>query len=131
MHNIIYSALQTPDGTIIESKYRHDYVTHLDKNGKEYMLDGGRDYLRCTIHGDEKLITIYDDSPFEEIRKYVKWGRNYDADMNLLPKTEWVPICELNDSHLEALCSYERAVKWMRLLFIKEKQYRNLDLEKF
>ena len=26
---------------IIRSRHRHDYVTHTDANGKEYMVDGG------------------------------------------------------------------------------------------
>ena len=37
MSELIYNALRTPDGTIIESKSRHDYVTHTDANGKNYI----------------------------------------------------------------------------------------------
>ena len=32
---ILNSRLRTPDGTILESEHRHDYVTHTDANGKE------------------------------------------------------------------------------------------------
>ena len=32
---ILNSRLRTPDGTILESGHRHDYVTHIDANGKE------------------------------------------------------------------------------------------------
>ena len=52
---ILNSRMRTPDGTILESKHRHDYVTHTDANGKEYMLDGGLDYVRCSANGDEEL----------------------------------------------------------------------------
>lgn len=126
---IVYNALQTPDGTIIQSKHRHDYVTYLDKNGKEYMIDGGTDYVRSSANGDEKYITLHATSPIEEIREFFKWGRNYDADNNRLPKTEWVPLKDLNDGHLDALCTGKFSQEFITLLFIREKQYRNLTLE--
>lgn len=34
------------DGEVLVSRYRHDYVT---KEGG-YMIDGGRDYLRSSLH---------------------------------------------------------------------------------
>lgn len=36
----------TEDGEVLVSRYRHDYVT---KEGG-YMIDGGRDYLRSSLH---------------------------------------------------------------------------------
>jgi len=40
MSVILSNRMKTPDETILESINRHDYVTHTDANGKEYMLDG-------------------------------------------------------------------------------------------
>lgn len=36
----------TEDGEVLVSRFRHDYVT---KEGG-YMIDGGRDYLRSSLH---------------------------------------------------------------------------------
>lgn len=39
----IQNAIKCPDGKLLFSKYRHDYVTH-----KEYMVDGGLEYFRSS-----------------------------------------------------------------------------------
>jgi hypothetical protein len=39
------SGIPTDDGEVIVSRYRHDYVT---KDGR--MIDGGRDYVRASMH---------------------------------------------------------------------------------
>ncbi len=59
MDKILRSRMRTPDGTILESKHRHDYVTHLDANGNEYMLDGGLAYVRSSANGDEEMLTVF------------------------------------------------------------------------
>jgi hypothetical protein len=54
------SGIPTDDGEVIVSRYRHDYVT---KDGR--MIDGGRDYVRASLHptvmvtvdGDRFVIT--------------------------------------------------------------------------
>lgn len=126
---IVYNALQTPDGTIIQSKHRHDFVTHDDKNGKKYMIDGGTDYCRRSNNGDEVTISLTVADPIHKIREVFRWGRNYDENMKRLPATEWVLLKDLNDGHLDALCQYGPIADWMKLLFIREKQWRNLTAE--
>jgi hypothetical protein len=39
------AGIPTEDGEVIVSRYRHDYAT---KDGR--MIDGGRDYVRSSIH---------------------------------------------------------------------------------
>lgn len=123
---MIYSGLKTPDGTIIASYHRHDYKTYTDANGKEYMIDGGLDYVRCSAHTDQRHHIVWSDAPFEKVREYFHWGRNYDKDMNLLPETEWVPLAKLTDDHLLALIDGGWGSSVSQGLFNKEKEYRKL-----
>ena len=103
---ILNSRMRTPDGTILESKHRHDYVTHTDANGKEYMLDGGLDYVRCSANGDEHLLTIYTDYPHEVIRLHAKWGTHgKQGDQPL----KYVAIADLNPYHLRAILDTQKA----------------------
>jgi hypothetical protein len=46
----------TDDGEVIVSRFRHDYVT----KGK-YMIDGGRDYTRSSMH-PTVTVTVDEDS---------------------------------------------------------------------
>lgn len=48
------TGLITDDGTVIYSRYRHDYVT--SKNG-ELFIDGGRDYTRFS-DGHHRLVKL-------------------------------------------------------------------------
>jgi hypothetical protein len=97
MRKIVYNALQTPDGTIIESTHRHDYIEYKDKNGKIYVIDGGLDYVRCSSHGDEKLLTKYADQPHEQIRDYAfRTGYGYRL----------TRIKDMDDDHLEGAIEY-------------------------
>lgn len=70
---LLRNRLQSPDGTILESKHRHDYVCHLDKNGKMYFLDGGLDYARCSAHGDENYMQEWSDDPHPEKTETQLW----------------------------------------------------------
>ena len=104
--SILSNRMRTPDGTILESRHRHHYVTHLDANGKEYMLDGGLDYVRRSISGGEQLLTVYHDDPHEVIRDAVTWGtfgKNGDESL------KYVAISDMSTEHLQACLETQKA----------------------
>lgn len=121
--DMIYSAIECPDGHILESLHRHMYVTHTDKtNGKHYMLDGGNDYIRCSINGDEKHIILYSYSPIEQVREKLKRWNNKEK--------KWVLLKDISNDWLEAILkdylndTYQMENKFL-IQYIKEKQFRN------
>ena len=114
---ILSNKMRTPDGTILESLHRHDYVTHTDANGKKYMLDGGCDYVRCSLNGDEEMLTINSDDCHEMIREVVKWG-TYGKDWS--EPLRYVTIACLNPYHLRAILDTQQ--KWMRPALYKVMQ---------
>jgi hypothetical protein len=106
MQEILSNRMRTPDGTVLHSAHRHDYVTHTDANGKEYMLDGGWDYVRRSVNGDEKLLTVWSDDDHEVIREGVTWGTyGKDGDQPL----KYVAIADMDTEHLQACLDTQKA----------------------
>jgi hypothetical protein len=100
MYKIIRNALQTPDGTILESNYRHDYKTHVDTtNGKTYMVDGGLDYIRRNMNGDEKDLSVSLDDGHEVVREEMKWG-TYGKDGN--ETLRFIKLKDMTTDHILA-----------------------------
>lgn len=102
---LIVNRIKTPDGTILTSRHRHDYVTYKDANGLDYMLDGGNEYQRYIIQESAPFenLSLYTDSPFEEIRKeFCRGGRGKDGRQPLT----WVPIANMSNSWLTACIPY-------------------------
>lgn len=127
---IILNQIRTPDGTIIRSMHRHDCVTHVDKNGLMYMVDGGTDYLRRTVHEEAPYeeLSIYEDDPFEVIREnYCRGGRGKDGTQPLT----WVPMSQMSDAWLAACIVYneERGMgdSFANDMYKKEQEYRKLN----
>lgn len=100
-HELVYSALVTPDGTLLESLHRHDFKQHFDKNKKMYFIDGGLDYVRATMNGDEKFIRVYADEEFEKVRLYAyRICRGEDGNRGPFVR---VVLAKLTDVHLESV----------------------------
>jgi len=100
MSTIIRNALRTPDGTIIRSRHRHDYVTHTDANGKEYMVDGGNDYIRRSANGDEEDMVVTTEDSFEVVRQACDWGTyGINGDQPL----RYVTVAEMETAHIESI----------------------------
>lgn len=101
MSNILRNAIITPDGTLLESRHRHDYKAYIDANGEEYMVDGGLDYIRRNINKikpTELLITT--ESPYYLIREYMTWGsygKNGDEPLH------YINLKDMETDHIKAI----------------------------
>jgi hypothetical protein len=99
-YHLIKNAIVTPDGTELRSYQRHDYKTHLDKNGKTYMIDGGLDYSRRSANGDEVDACVYSDAPHSIQRYLLHWGSyGKDGDQPL----KHIKIADMESEHMKAV----------------------------
>ena len=120
--NIIFNANRTPDGTVIVSKHRHDYVTYVDKNGKTYMVDGGLDYQRRSANGDEFSIVIHDDAPHDVQRAAIYWGsRGVNGDQPVTYKL----IKDMETTHIEAVLRECNPMEQIKNCMEKELEFRS------
>lgn len=123
---LVLSRIQTPDGTILTSYHQHDYVTHKDKNGEEYMLDGGNDYQRYFICKEPfKDLSVWSDAPFETIREsFHRGGRGKDGKQPLT----YTPMSKMSNEWLFACIIYneERGMgdSFANKMYKKELDYR-------
>jgi len=120
MNNLIYNAIRTPDGTILESCSVHDFVSHTDANGKFYAVDGGLEYLkRCGYMDYEELsLTLEDD--FSKIRECVRWGTygpKGDQPMR------FIKIKDMSTDHIQNILKGNVGMK-IRSVFKKELEFR-------
>ena len=120
---LIRNALRTPDGTIIESRNRHDYVAHLDQTtNRKYFIAGGFDYVRSSCWGDEEFMTVYSDESHEVIRENLIWGS----------KAGLVRLSEMDTSHIEAcLDTVPNMLEQFREAMVEELDYRLLSEEAY
>lgn len=124
MEKLVANKIRTPDGTILESMHRHDYVTYIDANGKEYMVDGGLDYTRRNIHDDAPYVelSVYATDSHEIIRESFKWGtRGVDGKSPL----KWVLLKDLTTDHIRAILDTQRLPDYMITLFNNELDTRD------
>lgn len=106
---ILYNAIKCPDGTVIESKYRHNFVMHKQEDGREYFVDGGHDYQRIGYSDKEFInLLVTTESPHEKIREVFEWVSCLDAAGNRLPAYVTKNLKDLEDNHIKALVKYTK-----------------------
>lgn len=117
MRLLIYNAIQTPDGTILESRHHYDYITHKDKNGHTYSVDGGLSYVRRGFEENSpnaKELSLYiPDAPYEEAVKFAAWGsygKNGDEELH------YIPICEMTTEHISAVLKNQKPIEQLKIL---------------
>lgn len=101
MPDIIYNAIKTPDGTLLESFTQHDFRSHTDKvTGSEYSVDGGLSYARRVGPDDYIEMTVWSDEPHEKKRLFTHWGtygKNGDEPFRR------IPVVSMTVEHIEAV----------------------------
>jgi hypothetical protein len=121
---LLANRIITPDGNMLQSYHRHDYKTHTDANGKEYMVDGGLEYRRGIIHEDAppKDACVYSDDPHEVIRDAFHWGtRGKDGKQPV----QFKPISSLSNMHIHNIIMTQTHVPdYIRNVFVNEEFYR-------
>lgn len=118
---ILVNCIMTPDGNILISHSRHDYKAYENSRGVYSMADGGRDYLR---RGGEYIeMSIYEDDPFEVIRRFLCRGnRGENGDKPLT----WVPLCKMGEDWLKNAIVYNKhlGIKGDNEWYEQELEYR-------
>ena len=123
MTHIVASFCITPDGTVLQSYHRHDYKTYIDKNGEEYMIDGGCDYVRHNINKEPaEYFTVTTDDTHKMQREWFHWGTRGKSGEKPL---KWVALQNLDKDHIEAILDTQHQIQpHIRKLFEDELQYR-------
>lgn len=119
---ILLNRIKTPDGTILTSYNRHNYVEYKDTVTKEVlMVDGGTDYLRRNVGTYEEL-SVYDDGSHITRRSAVHWGtRGKDGKQPLVYK----PLKDLDSDHIEAILKTQHQISdFYKEVFMEELKYR-------
>ena len=128
---LIANRIQTPDGTILHSKHRHDYVCHVDKvNGERYCLDGGNDYCKISFEKNPPInCSVYSTDDFEIVRQVMLRG-TYGKDG--IEDFKFVPLCEMSNEWISNTINYisknksfdQNLQKIYISLYNKELEYR-------
>lgn len=117
---LVANIWQTPDGTILWSRFRHDYVHYVDANGEEYSVDGGNDYCISLVNQEKmKSLCVYNTDPWDLQRQYILRG-TFDENVNRI----WVPLCKLSDDHLQEIIKYCEDSGHSTEIYEKEIEYR-------
>lgn len=123
---VVYNAIQTPDGTLLVSRHRHDYVAHEDTITKKYYaVDGGHDYVRYVgnVINECKMITHYADEPHEIIREFVEWGTyGINGDEEL----KYIKVKDMSISHIEAVLDECNIADWFENILLSEISFRRI-----
>lgn len=101
---LLVNKIICPDGTELRSHHRHDFVAHVQEDGREYFVDGGTDYQRIGASDSEYTdCTCYTDDPIEKIREHFIWVSVLDKNGEILD----IPIVrllkDLDDEHVKTL----------------------------
>ena len=120
---IVYNAIRCNNcNEIIQSKYIHDFVKC--KCG-QCAVDGGNMYPRRMGKDYTELSLDSDNTTHEQVREVFSWGQNYNKEKELLPKTNWILLKNIDDEYLATLVDYTKdRDRNIYNIFVREQEYR-------
>lgn len=123
---ILKNSIRTPDGTVLESKSRHDYQSHTDANGEYYFIDGGKIYFRGSanlIPYEDLSVVANKDTPHGIVRDLFEWGtRGVDGTQPL----KYILLKDMDTSHIEAILETQWHISdEVKQVFINEMEWRD------
>jgi hypothetical protein len=126
---LVRNAIQTPDGTVLSSFAQHDYKTHTDKNGYEYMVDGGLAYARSGNSPDAPQATplyVHIEDGIEKVRDAVTWGTYGKSGDEPFRR---VKLSEMSNAHIQACLDTQTMMHpHLREAFKMEIAYRTANV---
>lgn len=126
---LIYNAIRTPDGTVLESRYIHDFKSHKDKlTGEVYIVDGGMAYLRRSsnkVKAEE--LSVYREDSFDKIRSVPIWRSFGKEDKG---PERFLSLDQMSINHIKTILDTQPHIgSWLREMFIKELELRGVAYE--
>ena len=114
---LIQNAIQTPDGTILNSVNRHDYSNYLDANKELYFVDGGLEYIRKSQNKIEAIsLELYDNEKFDILRTKFIWGTYGKTGKD---EFKWIKLSEMTNEHIQAIIDTQKNIGTLRLNIFK------------
>lgn len=128
MPHIIANCIRTPDGTLLRSRHRHDYVYYVDDNDHSYSVDGGMDYLKRSHSVNAPPATecsVYSDDTHSNIRKVFEWGTRGKTGQDPLT---YLVLKNMDTEHIvNILLTQKQISDHVRDIFTDELVYRSQD----
>ena len=119
---LIANRWQCPDGTVLQSLHRYDYVNHKDAlTGEDCFVDGGT-YGVIRTSCNLKNLCVYSNDPHELQREFFHWG-TFGID-GKQPRT-FITAKDMTTEHIKAVIeTQDRIAPEIKWLFLSELAYR-------
>jgi uncharacterized Fe-S cluster protein YjdI len=112
---LIANRWQCPDGTILESKHRHDFVQDSAGNFIDGGIEGYTHRGGDILNENWECLCVYSDDLHEKKRELFKWGS----------RDGWVTPAEMTTEHIRAVLDTQTHIpEHIRDMFVDELQYR-------
>lgn len=119
------------NGTLTKSQMEDQFISYWKSNPDQRI---GQVLINLGLIPDSFIVWNDEESDILEAQglppeEYLFWGKNYDKNENLLPKTEWILVKNLDSDHINAI--YEYALRHQsRLNPSYRKAFRNVLVQR-